>query len=118
MFIGGILFYAAYCCKCNLKKNLGAFFGALRQKTGLSAAIPHKPLRGLLRDFRFNPLRAQGFPVVEQVLRRFSQTLRNDEFERGSTNSPDDFAKKTVYSGIKSVFVVYESAGIQRNLPA
>jgi hypothetical protein len=34
---------------------LGAFFAALRQKTGLSAAIPRKPLCGLLWDFRCNP---------------------------------------------------------------
>jgi hypothetical protein len=34
---------------------LGAFFAL--QNTGLSAPIPHKPPRGLLRDFRFYPLR-------------------------------------------------------------
>jgi hypothetical protein len=34
---------------------LGAFFAP--QKIGLSAPIPHKPLRGLLRYFRFYPLR-------------------------------------------------------------
>jgi hypothetical protein len=50
-------------------QNLGAFFAALRQKTGLSAAIPHKPLCGLLRDFRCNPLRG---PQVFQVLNRLS----------------------------------------------
>jgi hypothetical protein len=46
------------------KKNLGAFFAAQPQKTGLSAAIPRKPQSGLLWDFRFNPLRAHGLAAA------------------------------------------------------
>jgi hypothetical protein len=44
---------------------MGAFFAVSPQKTGLSAPIPHKPLRGLLRYFRFYPLRAPqiGIPA-------------------------------------------------------
>jgi hypothetical protein len=41
-------------------QNRWAHFLSVGQKTGLSAPIPRKPLRGLLRDFRFNPLRVGG----------------------------------------------------------
>jgi hypothetical protein len=45
---------------------LGAFFAP--QKTGLSASIPRKPPRGLLRDFRCNPLRGASVPIVMPFL--------------------------------------------------
>jgi hypothetical protein len=39
---------------------LGAFFAAVRQKTGLSAPIQRILLCKIRKDFRFYPLRAKG----------------------------------------------------------